>query len=260
MSEKIENGFRPQRALVTGATSGIGLATSHALAEQGTDLILVGRRLSRLEQIKTEINAKSPVDVKIVCLDVSSRQKCEEFAQSEQRLLMGVDLLVNNAGLAKGLEPFQDGLLEDWDVMIDTNLKGLLYLTRLILPFMIQNKRGHIVNVGSVAGRWTYPKGAVYSATKFAVRAISESLRMDLFGTPIRVTNIEPGMVESEFSNVRLGSEERAKAVYQGMSPLTPKDIADTILWSVQRPQHVNIQELVIYPTDQASIQQVYRK
>ncbi|MGE3974190.1 MAG: SDR family NAD(P)-dependent oxidoreductase [Bdellovibrionales bacterium] len=252
--------FVPKCAFITGATAGIGLATAHVFAAEKTPLILVGRRKERLQQIQSELQKKYEAEVETFELDISDRVQCESFVQQNLSLLKKIDLLVNNAGLAKGLENFQEAKLDDWDEMIDTNMKGLLYLTRLLIPSMIENQRGHIVNVGSVAGRWSYPKGAVYCATKFAVRAISESLRMDLFGTPLRVTNIEPGMVETEFSAVRLGDAERAKAVYKGMNPLTPVDIAESILWSVQRPAHVNIQELVIFPTDQVSIQQVYRR
>lgn len=244
-------------ALITGASSGIGLATARGLAAQGLELILVARRKDRLQKVKSEIESQFGVPVNIVDVDL---QRTSALATKIAQIDLGkIDLLINNAGLARGVDKLQDADPSDWDAMIDTNVKALLALTRIVLPHMLKRKFGHIVNVGSVAGRWVYPGGAVYCATKFAVRAISEGLRMDLMGTPIRVTNIEPGMVETEFSEVRLGDKERAKSVYRGMTPLTPEDIAECIVWSVQRPQHVNIQEMVIFPTDQAGIQHVHR-
>jgi 3-hydroxy acid dehydrogenase / malonic semialdehyde reductase len=252
------------RAFVTGATSGIGWATAELLAAAGCNLILIGRRKQRLEDLRDLIqNRTAPgpsVDVLIAPLDVSDPQQIDQFIAANKQVMSEVDVLINSAGLAKGTDRLMDGKLDHWNAMIDTNLKGLLQITRAVIPFMISANRGHIINLGSVAGRWTYPGGGVYSATKFGVRAISEALRMDLVGTPLRVSNIEPGMVETEFSEVRLDSRERAKAVYRGMKPLTATDIAETILWCLQRPAHVNIQELVIFPTDQAAIQLVHRR
>jgi hypothetical protein len=243
-------------AFITGATAGIGEATARRLASEGYALVLNGRRLDRLEKLQKDLS----VEAKLAPFDVRDRRAVEQFCQNHKSILQDVHVLVNNAGLAMGSDPVQNADVADWDTMIDTNIKGLLYLTRQILPHMIAAKRGHIVNMGSVAGRWVYPGGAVYCATKFAVLAISEGLRMDLMGTPIRVTNIEPGMVESEFSLVRFGDKEKADAVYSGMTPLKPADIAETISWVLSRPAHVNIQELVIYPTDQAAIRQVARR
>lgn len=250
------------KALITGATAGIGRATAKMLAGAGLAVIACGRRAERLDELKAELTRDSGGRgaVETLVLDIADRAACERVFREHAVMLEGLDVLVNNAGLAKGLELMQDADIAHWDEMINTNVKGLLYLTRLALPGMLEQGRGHIVNVGSVAGRWVYPRGAVYCATKFAVRALSEGLRFDLLGTPIRVTNIEPGMVETEFSKVRLESDERARAVYKGMTPLRPEDIAETILWSLSRPAHVNIQELVIYPTDQASVQNVSRK
>lgn len=244
-------------ALITGATAGIGEATARLLAKTGVNLILVARRRERLEKLKEELSGLVKVEIK--CLDVSNRESIDEFVRSEAKLVEGVDLLINNAGMAKGREPLQEGSIDNWNEMIDINVKGLLYLTRAIVPNMIKRNHGHVVNLGSVAGRWTYANGAVYCATKFAVRAISEGLRLDLLGTKIRVTNIEPGMVETEFSLVRFGDPAKAKAVYQGLTPLTAHDIAETIVWCVDRPAHVNIQELVVFPTDQAGITSVNR-
>lgn len=242
---------------ITGATSGIGLETARQLASHTKTLILNGRRHERLEKIKQELSSKC--EVHLACFDVSDRQQAEEWFLKNQRLLKNLNVLVNNAGLARGTDPLHKGNVDHWDEMIDTNVRGLLYVTRQLLPFMVEQKKGHIVNIGSVAGRWSYPGGAVYCATKFSVRAISECLRMDLLGTGIRVTNIEPGMVETEFSEVRFQDKDKAKQVYKNMQPLTPQDIAETIVWSLLRPAHVNIQELVIFPTDQASIRDVHR-
>ncbi len=247
-------------ALVTGASAGIGLATATKLAVLNYNLIITGRRAERLELLKAKLEKTHSIQVQLGVFDISDSQEVLSFFQKNPELTAKLDVLINNAGLARGIDPLQEGRLEDWDEMIDTNIKGLLSVTRQVLPAMIKKNSGHIVNLGSVAGRWTYPNGAVYSATKFAVRALSEGLRMDLLGKNIRVTNIEPGMVETEFSQVRLRDEQKAKAVYQGMKPLSAEDIAETIIWALERPAHVNIQELVIYPTAQASVQMVHRQ
>ena len=246
-----------QWALITGASSGIGEATAEALAVDKFNLILVARRKDRLTAIAQRIGEKYNVDVEIAAADISSSSKVDQLAK--QYAKKSITVLVNNAGLAKGIEKMYEAKVADWDVMIDTNVKGLLYMTRAFLPGMMERGHGHIVNLGSVAGRWTYPGGGIYCATKFAVRALSEGLRMDLLGTPIRVTNIEPGMVETEFSEVRLGDRERAKSIYKGLKPLSPGDVADSIAWCVSRPAHVNVQELVLFPTAQAAIQMVHR-
>jgi 3-hydroxy acid dehydrogenase/malonic semialdehyde reductase len=243
-------------AFVSGGTSGIGYETAKMLMENGYQVILCGRREDRLSEIKKQWGEK----VVIWKLDVTDRETLEKLIQSHLPLLAQLRLIVNNAGLALGREPFQTASINDFERMMDTNVKGLINTTKLLLPFLIEAGEGFIVNLGSVAGRWIYPGGGVYCASKHAVRAISEGLRLDLLGKNIRVTNIEPGMVETEFSLVRFGDAEKAKAVYEGMTPLTGRDIAETILWCVQRPQHVNIQEIVIYPTDQASITQVHRR
>lgn len=240
--------------LITGASSGIGAAAARAFSAAGYDLILTARRKEKLEQLAKEL----PGPAEVFALDVSDGKAVDAFSKTAD--LKRVTVLVNNAGLAKGVDKMPAASVQDWDVMIDTNIKGLLYLTRAVLPSMIAAKRGHIVNLGSVAGRWVYPGGGVYCATKFAVRALSEGLRMDLLGTKVRVTNIEPGMVETEFSKVRFGDEHKAKQVYEGMKPLTGEDVADVLLWCVERPAHVNVQELVLFPTDQAAIGQVHRK
>ena len=241
-------------ALITGASAGFGKAIAQKLASEGVHLLICGRRAERLNTLKQDLEAKFSVQVVPLVFDISNSEESRHALEKNTHYLSHIEILVNNAGLAKGVETFQEGKISDWEVMIDTNLKGLLYVTRAVLPYMINKKNGHIINIGSVAGRWTYPGGAVYSATKFAVRAINDSIRMDLMGTGIRVTNIEPGMAETEFSEVRLGDSEKAKSVYRGMTPLSPEDIAETVSWCLSRPAHVNIQELVIFPTDQAGV------
>jgi 3-hydroxy acid dehydrogenase / malonic semialdehyde reductase len=248
-----------KRVLITGASSGIGMATAKKFAADGANLILLARRNDRLESLRKELSEQFKIDVLTAAIDVQKPSDIDRFVDRNQKAVAETDVLINNAGLAKGTEKLMDGKLSDWDAMIDTNVKGLLYVTRAILPFMIKAKRGHVVNIGSIAGRWVYPGGAVYCASKFAVRALSEGLRMDLLGLPIRVSNIEPGMVETEFSQVRMDSAERAKAVYKGMKPLSADDIAETIFWCVKLPAHINIQELVIMPVDQAAIQMIHR-
>ncbi|MBO9666624.1 MAG: SDR family NAD(P)-dependent oxidoreductase [Bdellovibrio sp.] len=248
-------------ALITGATAGIGWATAEALAAQGFSLLLTGRRHERLEQLQKEFKVKFPqIEIKTAAFDISDRFEVGEFMKAHQADIANIEVLVNNAGLAKGTDKMQEGSLDDWETMIDTNIKGLLFMTRGVIEHMVKKNRGHIVNLGSVAGRWTYPGGGVYCATKFAVRALSEGMRMDLLGTKIRVTNIEPGMVHTEFSMVRFEDQKKADAVYENMTPLDPKDIAETIAWCVARPAHVNIQELVIYPTDQAHVGMISRR
>lgn len=248
-------------ALITGASSGIGWATAEALAAQGFSLFLTGRRMERLNNLDGHLRTKFPsIQTKIGSFDISDRDETQEFLKAHYADLAHVDVLVNNAGLARGVDKIQNADIHDWDIMIDTNVKGLLYMTRGVVEHMVRKNSGHIVNIGSVAGRWTYPGGGVYCATKFAVRAISEGLRMDLSGTDVRVTNIEPGMVNTEFSKVRLQDQQKADKVYEGMTPLRAEDIAETIAWCVGRPKHVNIQELVIYPTDQAHVGIVSRR
>lgn len=254
--------MRGDWALITGATAGFGRATAELLGlEKGMNLIITGRRSDRLESLASRLREK--VQVIPLVFDIQNRQATETALTGCLEQIKSVKVLVNNAGLAVGTEPLQTGQISDWETMIDTNVKGLLYVTRFVLPHMLAQNggkgAGHIVNIGSVAGRWTYPGGAVYSATKFAVRALSDSLRMDLLGKKIRVTNIEPGMAETEFSEVRFrGDKERATNTYKGVTPLSGRDIAETVAWCIDRPSHVNIQELVIFPVDQASVGPAY--
>lgn len=247
-------------AVITGASAGIGEATANELVSKGYDLCLIARREDRLNNLKTALKNKYPErKIMVAVLDVTDHAAVEKFVTEHAADFKDLKILLNNAGLAKGSDKVQDAKIQDWELMLDTNVKGLLYLTRALLPHFIANGVGHIVNIGSVAGRWVYPGGAVYCASKFAVRAISEGLRLDLLGKNIRVSNIEPGMVNTEFSLVRFESQDKADAVYTGMKPLTATDIAETISWVVTRPSHVNIQEIVIYPTDQASVRDVHR-
>ena len=249
-----------QWAIITGASSGIGQAIADQMSKNGFNLIITGRRAEKLQTLAEQWKLENKVEVVPLSFDLSQRQACEEVFKEHKLLLSKASILVNNAGLARGVDPMDQASIDDWEEMIDTNVKGLLYVTRLSLDFLKQNKPSHIVNIGSVAGRWSYPGGGVYCSTKFAVRALSEGLRMDLNGEDIRVTNISPGLVETEFSNVRLRDSEKAKKVYEGYQPLTAQDIAECVLWSLQRPKHVNIQEMVVYPTAQASVTQVHRE
>lgn len=246
--------------LITGATAGIGEATARIFAENGKDLLLTGRRRDRLEALSNELTHAHKIRVHTYALDVTSTDEVKTFARSAASLLAETQVLVNNAGVAKGINPIQNVDADDWDAMIDTNVKGFLAVTHEVLPHFIKRGDGHIVNLGSVAGHYNYPKGNVYCATKAAVHALTECMRLDLVGTGIRVSEISPGMVETEFSMVRLGDAEKAKSVYAGMTPLTARDIAETIYWCVNRPKHVNIQEVVLYPTDQASPTVVHRR
>lgn len=245
-----ETGLSGKRVLITGATSGIGEATTAAFVAAGAHVIACGRRQDRLDALCAAWNADGPGEAQPLVLDVTDHAA---VAALEGTDAVDVDILVNNAGLARGKGPLQIGEYQDWKEMVDTNVLGLLDMFRVCAP-ALQERRGHVVNLGSVAGRYVYPGGNVYSATKFAVRALSESMRIDLQGTGIRVTNIEPGAVDTEFSEVRYkGDKEKAAKVYEGYEPLHASDIADAIVWSCRRPAHVNIQELVVYPTAQAS-------
>lgn len=236
-------------ALVTGASAGIGEACATTLAQAGARLVLTGRRRDRLEALA----AKLPTPSHVVELDVRSRGEVEAMLSALPAPFGEVDILVNNAGLGLGLEPAQTASLDDWDTMIDTNCKGLVYVTRAVLPGMVQRNRGHVVNLGSVAATYPYPGGNVYGATKAFVHQFSQNLKADLVGTRVRVTDVQPGMVETDFSLVRFrGDAERARKVYEGMTPLTPADIADIVLFCVTRPAHVNLNVVEVMPADQA--------
>ncbi len=246
-------------ALITGASSGIGEACARQFASAGADLILTARRGDRLALLAQELHQAYGITVRCLTFDVRDRAAVDASLTSLAE--DPIDILVNNAGLSRGLSPLHQGDIEDWEEMINTNLKGLLYVTRALLPGMVARQRGHLVNLGSIAGRQTYPGGNVYCGTKAAVRAISEGLKLDLVGTPIRVTDIQPGLVDTEFSTVRFhGDRDRADRTYQGMTPLSGDDIAEIILFAVTRPAHVNISELLVMPTDQSSTTLVHRR
>lgn len=248
----------PQRvktAIITGASSGIGMATARQLAALGGyRLIITGRRSHRLEALKRELERTNNCQVMALCFDIRNKAEVQETIAQLEGEWRQVELLINNAGLAAGLEHIDCGDTDDWDRMIDTNVKGLLYITRAISPIMVENKRGHIINVGSIAGVQTYENGAAYCASKHAVHALSQGMRIDLLASGIKVSEIRPGMVETEFSNVRFhGDDERAASIYRGVTPLSGSDIADIIVWLVTQPQHVNINEIEVMPLQQAN-------
>ena len=246
--------------LITGATSGIGLACARKFAENGDKLILTGRNESRLAEIRDELKAHG-TEVLTVAFDVRDREKAREFVDGLPEQWKQIDVLVNNAGLALGLEPEYEGDMDDWDAMIDTNIKGLLTMTRLVVPAMVERGQGHIINIGSVAGDAAYAGGNVYCATKAAVKALSDGLRIDVANTGIRVTNLKPGLVETNFSNIRFhGDTDRAANVYKGIKPLTGDDIADVAVYAANAPAHVQIAEVLILATHQASGSVIVRK
>lgn len=250
-----------QIVLITGASSGIGASCAQVFAQAGAKLILAARRKEKLQEIADNLNKELATQVYSIELDVRDRPAVETALNSLPEPWQNIDILINNAGLSRGLSKLQEGDFQDWEEMIDTNVKGLLYLTRYIVPGMIDRRKGHIVNIGSIAGRQTYPGGNVYCGSKAAVRAISEGLKQDLLGTPIRVSCIDPGLVETEFSQVRFhGDTERAEKVYQGLTPLTGNDVADVVFFCVTRPTHVNISEILLVPVDQATTTLVHRR
>lgn len=239
-------------ALITGATSGIGEATAKLLADHSFKLILCGRRKDRLDGLKQLLQHKT--EVTTLSFDVRNRQEVGDEINSLSEEWKDIEVLINNAGNAHGLAPIQSGNVDDWDAMIDINVKGLLYVSHKVLPVMVANNRGHIINLGSIAGKEAYPNGNVYCGSKFAVDAITKGMRIDLNAHGIKVTAIHPGLVETEFSLVRFkGDEERANSVYKGYQPLKPEDIADLILFSLTRPAHVVVADLVVFPVAQAS-------
>lgn len=239
---------------ITGASSGIGAACARSFAREGARLLLAARRQERLQQMKPELLAAGAKDVLCVSLDVTRQQQVQALLDGLPAPWRAIEILVNNAGLSRGLDKLHQGNLQDWEEMIDTNVKGLLYVTRAVVPGMVERAAGHIVNLGSTAGHVTYPNGAVYCATKAAENRISEGLREDLLGTPLRVTTIDPGMVETEFSQVRFrGDAERAAKVYQNLTPLQAEDVADAVVWAVTRPAHVNIAQILLTSIDQAN-------
>lgn len=247
--------------LITGATAGIGEACAEKFAQNNYDLIITGRRTERLEAVKIKIKKAHNVNIHSLNFDIRERAAVENAISSLPEKWKNIDVLVNNAGLAAGLDFIQDGSVDDWEQMLDTNVKGLLYISRQIIPLMIKNKKGHVINIGSIAGKEAYPKGNVYCASKHAVDALTKGMRMDLLEHGIRVSQIAPGAVETEFSMVRLkGDEEAATKVYDGFEPLRAKDIAEVTFYVTSMPAHVNINDLLIMPTAQASATQLLRK
>ena len=253
--------LRGSWALVTGATSGFGEACARRLARDGCHVAITGRRADRLRALEEGLRKEHGVETEGLCFDVRDRAAVQSALGSRSDLLDRLDIVVNNAGLALALDPIQKGDPDDWDQMIDTNVKGLLYVTRAVLPGMVARGRGHVVNIGSVAGHQVYAGGGVYCATKYAVRALSDALRHDVLGTGVRVSNVEPGLAETEFSLVRFRWDApRASKVYEGVRPLRAEDVADAVHWCVTRPGHVNVQSVLLMPTDQAAAHALHRR
>ena len=248
------NGLRNKIVLITGASAGIGAACAHAFAREGARLLLAARRMDRLKASAPKLTEAGAASTHLLTLDVRDAAGVEQALAGLPPEWAAIDVLVNNAGLSRGLEKVYEASPEDWDEMLDTNVKGILAVTRAIVPGMVARDGGHIVNLGSTAGEMTYPGGAIYCATKAAERALSEGLRLDLLGTPVRVSSVDPGAVETDFSRVRFrGDEARAAKVYAGITPLTPEDIAETIVWVASRPAHVNIDRVLMTSIDQAN-------
>jgi len=248
-------------ALITGATAGIGEATAELFAREGYNLVLTGRRADRLEKLAAHLNKKYNVEIATSSFDVRNRDEVSDNLEGLPAKWKKINVLVNNAGLSQGLDPIDKGNLDDWDTMIDTNVKGLLYVTKIVSNWMITNGHGHIVNIGSIAGKEVYPNGNVYCASKHAVDALNKAMRIDLLPHGIKVTAVHPGAVETEFSVVRFkGDHARAKKVYEGFEALAAVDIAETIWFAVSRLAHVNINELTVMPTAQATATNIFRK
>ncbi len=253
--------LKGKTVFITGATSGIGKSAAYKFAELGADLILAARRKDRLEKISNEIISEYKVKINIIEMDVRNSDEVRSRIESLKDDWKNISILVNNAGLARGLSSIQDGSVQDWNEMIDTNVKGLLFVSKCVIPLMLKNKSGHIINIGSIAGREVYPMGNVYCATKHAVDAITRSMRMELVETGIKVTTIDPGLVETEFSIVRFrGDKVKAKSAYTGMKPLTPDDVAETIIFAATRNENFVIAEMVLLPKAQASTMVISRK
>ncbi|HWG19242.1 MAG TPA: SDR family NAD(P)-dependent oxidoreductase [Terracidiphilus sp.] len=247
-------GFNGKIVFITGASAGIGAATAFAFAAEGARLLLAARRAGKLAEVASQALARGAESVHSIDLDVRDHRAVQNAIDSLPDEWAQIDILVNNAGLSRGLDKLYMGRIEDWEEMIDTNVKGMLYVTRSVVPGMVVRGRGHVINLGSTAGEITYPNGAVYCATKSAERSINDGLRQDLLGTPVRVTSVDPGMVETDFSLVRFhGDQERAAKVYKGVKPLTAEDIAEVIVWAAGRPAHVNIARVVLTPLQQAN-------
>lgn len=249
-----------KRVLITGASAGIGEACARAFAAKGVHLVLTARREDRISALAEELAEIDDVEVHAYPLDVTDRDAVRSFVDDLQADDLLPDILLNNAGKARGFDTLHEGDIDEWEDMIDTNVKGLLYMSRAILPYMVARNAGHVIQIGSIAGRWVYPKGAVYNATKFAVWALNEGMNIDLLGTKVRVSSVDPGMVETEFSEVRFnGDTERASTVYANTTPLTGDDVADAVVYVANTPAHVNVLNLVLMPTDQRHAMLLHR-
>jgi 3-hydroxy acid dehydrogenase/malonic semialdehyde reductase len=247
--------------LVTGASSGIGEACARAFAAEGARLLLAARRVERLDAMAGALEGAGAAAVRTLALDVRDHRAVFATLDALPEEWKAIEVLVNNAGLSRGLDPLHEGKVEDWDEMIDTNVKGLLYVDRAVVPGMVHRGRGTVVHLGSIAGRQVYPGGSVYCATKHAVRALTDGLRIDLLGTGVRVTSVDPGLVETEFARVRFrGDDDRAAAVYHGMTPLRAEDIAEVVVFAATRPDHVDLADVLVFPLDQAGAGAVHRR
>jgi len=252
--------LKGKTTFITGASAGIGKACAEIFAKEKSNLILSARRIERLKTLAKKLEKDHGIKVKCLKLDVRNYDEVEKVIDSLDNNWKKIDILINNAGLSRGLDKIYEGKKEDWDEMIDTNVKGLAYVTRHVLPLMVKRKKGHVINIGSTAGHEVYPAGNIYAATKFAVKALSQSMRLDLLDKAIKVSSVDPGMVETEFSEVRFrGDKKRAKNVYKGLVPLSSKDVAEAVLFCASRPTYVNINQVILTPLAQASSTQVIR-
>jgi 3-hydroxy acid dehydrogenase / malonic semialdehyde reductase len=256
----MKNLIQDQTVFITGASSGIGKACAEQFAMLGVNLVISARRIDRLTALAHELSSQYGIKCRTIQLDVQKSEQVTEIFKILEHDEIEINILVNNAGLALSSDKIQEGKISNWDTMIDTNVKGLLYVTRAVLPSMIKKNHGHIINIGSIAGHGCYSTGNVYCATKHAVRAISQSIRLDLLGTAIRVSEIDPGAVQTEFSEVRWNDKEKAKKLYKDYTPLTADDVADAVVYCATRPLHVNVSEIVVCPQAQASLTEIYRK
>ncbi len=255
------NNLKNKIVFITGATSGIGKACAEIFANEKSNLILTGRRIERLKNLAKKLEKENGIKTKCIKLDVRDFNGVKKAISALDSKWNKIDILINNAGLARGFNKIYDGKKLDWDEMIDTNIKGLAYVSRLVLPLMIRRKKGHVINIGSTAGHEVYPNGNVYAATKYAVKALSQSIRIDVLDKGIKISSVDPGMVETEFSLVRFrGNKNKASKVYKGLKPLSPENVADAVLFCATRPENVNINEVILTPLAQASSTQVHRK
>jgi 3-hydroxy acid dehydrogenase/malonic semialdehyde reductase len=245
---------------ITGASSGIGLACAKLFSKNGAKLILAARRIEKLNELAKELKNKYKTETRLIKLDVRNKKSVNDAIKSLPEKWKGIEVLLNNAGLSRGLDKLHEGKIQDWEEMLDTNVKGLLYVSRAVIPLMVKRNAGHIINIGSIAGHEVYPKGNVYCASKHAVDAITKGMRMDLVDTNIRVTTIDPGLVETEFSIVRFrGDLNKAKAVYTGIEALTPEDVADAVIYAATRRENVQVAEMILLPNKQASAMVAHR-